>query len=168
MVKTKKEKNIKEELAEVEARWLRAKADYQNLQKETEKWKMNFAQYAKADMILELLPVYSHYKTALNHIPDEDKDKEWLKGIEHIYKLLQDFMSKMDVSEIKTIDQEFDHNIHEAIKQETNEAKEDNIVLAEIQPGFMLGDRVLQPAKVIVNNLNNESTQPSEEDEQGQ
>ena len=142
MVKIKKDTNLAAELAECQAGWLRAKADYQNLQKETEKWKMDFVQYAKADMILELLPVYSYYKTALQHIPDEDKEKEWLKGIEHIYKLLQDFMSKMNVREIKTVGKDFDHHFHEPIKQETDETKDDNIVLSEVQPGFMLGEKV--------------------------
>ncbi|MFH1667853.1 MAG: nucleotide exchange factor GrpE [Candidatus Komeilibacteria bacterium] len=155
MVKIKKNENLAEDLAECKAGWLRAKADYQNLQKETEKWKMDFVQYAKADMIVELLPVYSHYRTALEHIPEDEKEKEWVKGIEHIYKLLQDFMTKMSVRQIETVGKEFDHNLHEAIKQEIDDTKPDHTVLTEVQAGYLVGEKVLQPAKVIVNNLNN-------------
>ncbi|MBL7021794.1 nucleotide exchange factor GrpE [Patescibacteria group bacterium] len=162
MQKDKKEKNkrvkseeLEQKLGEYMQGWQRAQADYQNLQKETDKWKIEFVQYAKADFILELLPVYSNYKIALDHIPKEDKNKDWIKGIEHIFKQLQTLLDKFDVKEIDTVNKEFNHNLHDAIGDEYDENKEEDIILKEVQPGFMLKDKVLQVAKVIINKKSN-------------
>lgn len=152
---SKKIIELEQKLGEYMQGWQRAQADYQNLQKETQKWKQEFAQYAKADFILELLPVYTNYKVALQHIPKQDKDKEWVKGIEHIFKQLQNLFNKMDIKEIKTIGEKFDYNLHEATGYEHDNKQADEIILREVQPGYLLGDKVLQPAKVIINKLNN-------------
>jgi len=155
--KTKKQKPSIEELeqkaGEYMQGWQRAQADYQNLQKETEAWKIEFVQYAKADFILELLPVYSHYKTALEHIPEEDKSKDWVQGIQLIFKQLQSLIEKFNIKEIKTVGEAFDHNIHEAVGTDIDESKDDDIILKDVQPGYVLGDKTLQPAKVIINKV---------------
>ena len=153
--KTSKVEELEQKLGEYMQGWQRAQADYQNLEKNTQKWKEDFVQYAKADFILDLLPVYSNYKIALNHIPKEDKNKDWVQGIKHIFQQLKTLLNKFNVQEIKTVGQVFDYNKHEAIGHESDEEKEDDIILKEIQPGYVLGDKVLQPAKVIINKKNN-------------
>ncbi len=97
------------------------------------------------------MPLYSHFKSALRHIPKEQKEESWCQGLEHIKKLWQDLFAKFDIQEIKTISQEFDHNLHEAIQFTENPNKKDHEIIKEIQPGYKLNDKVIQPAKVIVN-----------------
>jgi len=167
--KSKKKLNseeLEQKLGEYMHGWQRAQADYQNLQKETDKWKSEFVQYAKADFILELLPVYSNYKIALEHIPAEDKQKDWVQGIQHIFQQLKTLLDKFDVTEIKTVGEEFDHNIHDAVGTEYDESKEEDIIIKETMPGYMLKDKVLQPAKVIINkNMQSEAEKDSTKDE---
>ncbi|MFW0862211.1 MAG: nucleotide exchange factor GrpE [Candidatus Komeilibacteria bacterium] len=158
---------LEQKLGEYMQGWQRAQADYQNLQKETDKWKGEFAQYAKADFILELLPVYSNYKIALEHIPEEDKQKDWVQGIQHIFQQLKTLLDKFDVKEIETVGKEFNHELHDAVGTEYNESKEEDIILKQTMPGYMLKDKVLQPAKVIINkkDINSDADQRSAKDE---
>jgi molecular chaperone GrpE len=160
MSKDKKVKNQKASKEELEQKmgeymsgWQRAQADYQNLQKETKQWKAEFVQYAKVEFILELLPVYSHYKIALEHVPAEEKDKDWVQGLQHIFQQIKTMLDKFHVVEMKTVGEKVDYNLHEAVGDETDKEKENDTILKEMQPGYMLKDKVLQPAKVIVNKL---------------
>jgi len=152
--KKSKSDDLEQKLGEYMQGWQRAQADYQNLQKETVKWKEDFVQYAKADLIMELLPVFSNYKIALDHIPAEESNKDWVIGIQHIFKQLKTLLDKQDVQEIKTVGEEFNHNLHDAVGYEGDENQDEDIILKEILPGYMLKDKVLQPAKVIINKIN--------------
>ncbi|MFW0837963.1 MAG: nucleotide exchange factor GrpE [Candidatus Komeilibacteria bacterium] len=144
---------LQAKVAEYQQGWQRARADYENLQKETTQWKESFGQYAQRTLLQELLPVINHYELALQHIPVEQKEADWIKGIYHIHKQLQDFMTKMGMTKIDTVGQPFDHQWHEAVGEDQDENQPDGIILKEMQVGWRQGDNVLQPAKVIVNNL---------------
>ncbi len=133
--------------------WQRTQADFENYKKQTEKRIKNVIEFANAELLLDLLPLYSHFKSALQHIPAEQKEQGWCQGLKHIKKLWQDLFAKFDIQEIKTIGQEFDHNLHEAIEFEKHSNKKDHEIIKEIQPGYKLNDKVIQPAKVIVNKL---------------
>jgi len=64
--------------------WKRAKADYINLKKESEKRFGEFAQYANAALIIEILPILDHFKESEKHLPKDLKDNDWVKGVMHI------------------------------------------------------------------------------------
>jgi molecular chaperone GrpE len=130
--------------------WRRAKADYLNLKKETEKKSKELIEFANAGLIIQILPIYEHFKTAWDHIPKEDQKKDWVIGIGHIKKQLEDFLKNLGLEPIKTIGEKFDHNLHEAVGHEKAEGKEDDIIIKEVKGGFKLYDKVLEPAKVIV------------------
>lgn len=131
--------------------WKRTTADFENYKKQTEKRIKEIVEFANAEIILDLLPLYSHFKSALKHIPKGQKKESWCEGLEHIKKLWQDFFNKFDIQEIKTIGEEFDHNLHEAMSYEEHKDKKDHEIIKEIQPGYKLNDKVIQPAKVVVN-----------------
>jgi molecular chaperone GrpE len=128
---------LEQKLGEYMNGWQRAQADYQNLQKETAKWKEDFVQYAKADFILELLPIYSHYKTALNHIPVADQTKDWVQGIKHIFSQLQALFKKLGVEEMVVVGETFDHNFHEAIARNKNPSQPDEVILRKCSRIFI-------------------------------
>jgi molecular chaperone GrpE len=130
--------------------WRRAKADYLNLKKETDKRSKELIQFANAGLILEILPIYENLKTAFGHIPEDDQKKDWVIGIGHIKKQLDDLLKNLGLEPIKTIGEKFDHNIHEAMGSEKDEKKENDIILKEVKSGFKLYGNVLEPAKVIV------------------
>lgn len=130
--------------------WRRAKADYLNLKKETEQKSRELIQFANVGLILQILPIYENFKTAWEHVPEEDKKKDWVVGVGHIKKQMEDFLKSLGLEPIKTVGERFDHNLHEAVAFEKVEGKEDDIIIKEVKGGFKFYDKVLEPAKVVV------------------
>jgi molecular chaperone GrpE (heat shock protein) len=165
----------KENLQELEAKceqylggWQRARADYDNLKRETDKNLKDLKRYIKAELILDLLPVYDHYTLALSHIPEHQKESDWVQGIMHIHREFADFLKQQGVEEINTKGQLFNPELHEAVATEESLEAEDMIV-KEIKTGYIINDTVLRPAQVIVSKPSNQVTininkegQPSE------
>jgi len=140
----------KERAGELLAGWQRAQADYANLKKEGERIAKETVAWANASFMAEVLPVYNHFKVALNHIPQEQRQESWVQGIIMIGKQFSDFMAKYGISEIKTVGEKFDPNLHEALTHEECEEYESDVIFEEVQPGYLLDDKVLMPAKVRV------------------
>lgn len=132
--------------------WKRAKADYSNYKKDIESRQSDMLQYANASLLADLIPVYDNFKTAFSFSPkSEDKEwKNWQMGIGHIQKQMLDFIEKFGVTEIETVGKEFDPNLHESIGKKESEEFENGIIMKEVVPGYMLKDKVLIPAKVII------------------
>lgn len=139
-----------ERSAELLAGWQRAKADYANLKKEESKRLQETVEWANAALMAEILPVYNHFKLALQHIPEDQKKEAWVQGVILIQKQFVDFLNKYGISEIKTVGEKFDPNLHEALAHEEKEGFEADKIFEEISPGYLLGDKVLMPAKVKV------------------
>ena len=131
--------------------WKRAKADYINLKKDSEKRQVEIVQFANASLILEMLPIYDNLKVAWNHLPNEHKDmKEWIKGIEQIKKQFSALLKNLGIEEIKTVGEKFDSELHEAVSREKAEDTEADTIIEEIKGGYKLYGKVLEPAKVKV------------------
>ena len=141
---------LEKQAAENLSGWQRAQADYANLRKENEKRGMEIFEIANAAFMAEILPVYNHFKLALKHIPEEQKDQDWIKGILQIQKQFQDFLKKYDIKEIPTGGEKFNPNFHEAVTHEEKEGVEPETVFEEVMPGYTLSDKILNPAKVKV------------------
>lgn len=130
--------------------WKRAKADYLNLRKEVDKEKGELIAMANAGLLLELLPIYDHFKLALSHAPESAKDQEWVKGLEHIRRQFQDLLKRLNVEEVKTVGEPFNPEEHEAVGSEKRDGAAPDTILEEVKPGYRLAGRLLQPAKVKV------------------
>lgn len=130
--------------------WQRARADYSNLKKDYERRQKDIAEFANAAAMSEIIPIYNHFKLALRHIPENSKKFDWVKGLDFIQKQFADFLKKFNIIEIKTVGEEFDPNFHEAVECEVKEGCKEGIIYEEITPGYMLGDKVIEPAKVKV------------------
>jgi molecular chaperone GrpE len=154
--KTKKlsRKDLEQQAGEHLAGWQKALADYQNLQKETQNKMANFKDLNTSSLVLEILPIFDNYEVAITHIPADQQQKSWAVGLQHILKLWQTFLEENQIIAIKTIGEEFDPYIHEAVEQVQDKSQEDNIITKQLQTGFMLKDQVIRPAKVVVN-INN-------------
>ncbi len=127
--------------------WKRAAADYQNLKKETEKNQAAFAKFANLALIME--PILNNFKTAFNCIPEDQKESDWVKGVECIKKQFDDLMKNLGIEEIKTINEKFNPELHEAVGKEAGD-EEDDIIIKETRPGYTWHGKVIMPAKVIV------------------
>lgn len=130
--------------------WMRARADYENFRREVEGKRGELAAYAKAGILVDLLPVVQHFKQALKYIPAEQQQAAWVVGVKQIQKLMDDFMARHDMKEIETVGKPFDPTRHEAVGKRKQDGAVADTVLEEVSSGYTLGGQVIQVAKVIV------------------
>ncbi|PIR92582.1 nucleotide exchange factor GrpE [Candidatus Falkowbacteria bacterium CG10_big_fil_rev_8_21_14_0_10_44_15] len=147
---SEEQEKINETIKDLEYKWKRALADYQNLQKETAKEKAEFVKFANSALLMEILPVYENLKTSLEHA-DENNHDAWLKGIKHVIKQFENILKDNGVQIINPVDSEFNPAEHEAVeKTETEDEKLNNKIAKVVKIGYKLQERVVQPAKVVV------------------
>jgi len=139
-----KENDWQKEKQELENLYKRALADYQNLIKNSAKEKSEILKYSLAGFLTEILPIYDNLKTAINTLTPEEQNNSWVDGLKFVIKQFQEVFLANGVKEIKTVGEKFDYNIMEAIEGEGD------VVIKEIRPGYMLNDKVIIAAKVIV------------------
>ena len=146
-------------IAEVEAlrrerdehldRLLRQTAEFDNYRKRVERERRDLLQYAASDLLEALLPVIDDFERALAADAALDAGA-YRKGIELIYKQLQDFLAKRGVTAIDAVGSDFDPRFHQAITHEESPGARDGEVIEEVRRGYMHGDRLLRPAMVKV------------------
>src|SRR3989338_8497303 len=132
--------------------WKRAKADYINLKRDTDRDKMEIIEFANALFIGELLPIIDNFTKALDEANKSARDekKDWLTGFGHIAKSFQDILAKRGITKIDALGKLFDPNFHEAVGHEKEEGKKAGVIIREVEAGYLLRDKVLRPAKVVV------------------
>ena len=132
--------------------WKRARADYENLKKQTEREKTEFVKFANANLVFGLIPVYNNLKLALKHAP---QNNQWAKGVEQVKNQFKQVLEHNGVEEI--IPQEgdkFNTEIHEAVehtdKTRIKPNSYDNKISKVVSTGYKLNGKVFVPAKVVV------------------
>jgi molecular chaperone GrpE len=147
----KSEKSDKEKLDELNDKYLRLAAEYDNYRKRTLKEKMELTKTAGADILVNILPVIDDFERALGHL-DQAKDMEAVKeGITLIYNKFSEFMKQRGVREIEAKEKEFDTDLHEAITKipAPNEELKGKVVDV-VEKGYYLYDKVIRFSKVVV------------------
>lgn len=129
--------------------WKRAKADYINFKRETEKKQKEMAEFVTAGVVLELFPLIDQFKQAFRHLPKDLEKSEWILGIKHIQNNLNKILSDFDIKEIPTAGEKFNPEFHEAVV-EVESDQEKGTIMEEVKTGFKINDRVIQPAKVKI------------------
>lgn len=128
-------------------RVLRTLADFENFRKRSEREKQDFFKYALAATIKDILPVLDNFDRALEHAEEGD---EFHKGVLLIYKQLFEVLQRHGVTIIEQSGVRFDPNIHEAVVREEDSSVPSHTVVAVLQKGYFLHDRLLRPALVKV------------------
>lgn len=131
--------------------WKRAKADFINYKKEQEQIFEEFIKFSNQNLILQILPVLDNFNLALKHLPKEFENNEWAKGILYIKTQLEDILKNQGVEEIKTIGEKFNPEFHEVVSGD----EQGDVIVEEIQKGYMLHGKLVRAAKVKVGNNNN-------------
>jgi len=136
--------------------WQRSKADYLNLNKKMLEDRENSIKVAKINIIKEFLPLADSFEMAFNNKDSWKKlSANWRQGIKMIYNHLKEILDNNGIKEINPINELFDPNFHEATGMEKTQDKEkDQLVSKVIEKGYILDDRVIRPAKVIIFNFN--------------
>ena len=159
---------LKKELAEARAKadanlagWQRAQADLINYRKRCEQEKEETVKYANSNLILKLIPVLDNFDRAISSIPKEIADQPWVKGVSLIKENMFRILEAQGLKPIECEGVEFDPSQHEALMQ--CKGKE-NIVIKEIEKGYLYNNRLLRPARVMVGCGDNEETGSNKEE----
>jgi molecular chaperone GrpE len=135
--------------AEYKDQWLRAAADYKNFKRRVEIERAELIRSASSALLLKLLPVMDDFERAIANIPSEIAETPWWGGTQLIAQKLRTILESEGVKPIEAVGQDFDPNLHEAVLYEEAEGQEGKVI-AELQKGYKLGDRVLRPSMVKV------------------
>jgi len=139
---------LRREKDSLQDRLLRTAAEFDNYRKRVERERRDLADYMKADILTELLPIVDNFERALQ-APSSDGDS-LRKGVDLIHKQMLDFLRKRGVTPIEALGADFDPNFHQAVIHETSPFHREGEVIEELQRGYMLGDKLLRPAMVKV------------------
>lgn len=138
---------VEQDLREFRDRYLRTLADFENFRKRSEREKQDYFKYAMAGVIKDLLPVLDNFDRALEHAEEGD---DFHKGVALIYKQLFDVLKRHGLRVIEESNVRFDPNIHEGVVTEEDASVPNHTVVAVLQKGYFLHDRLLRPAMVKV------------------
>ena len=130
-------------------RYLRLAAEYDNYRKRSARERESIYSDVRADTVTKFLPVYDNLARALEQ---STADEAYRKGVELIMTQFKDILSRLGVTEIEAMGQQFDPGLHNAVMRGEDETKGANEIVQELQKGFKLGDKVIRYAMVKVVN----------------
>ena len=146
-MRQKKQKTTKEQqLQELTDTLKRTQAEFENYRKRVEREREQHAKYASEHLIKQFLPILDNLELALRHCEKKD---EFTKGVEMIYANIKTMLEEEGVSTIPAQGLPFDPYRHEALMTKPS-SKEKNTVLDVMQQGYLLHDKVIRTAKVII------------------
>ena len=149
---TPEEKIEKAETETKEAydRFLRASAELENYKKRTQKEMAEFRKYANASLVKELLGVVDNLERAIESSNGSNEEGQLSEGLDLTLKELLKIFKTFHASPIEALGKPFDPCYHQAMMQQETADQPENIVLSELQKGYMIHDRLLRPAMVVV------------------
>ena len=148
---TDPESQLKAERDELYDRLLRKQAEFDNYKKRVERERSEYVQFASAELMRELLNAMDSFDLAIhNASSDSAPGDNMLRGLDLIYKQFQDTLARFGLKPIEAKGQTFDPNLHQAVTAEASDQYEEGQVIAEMQRGYTLHDRVLRPSLVKV------------------
>lgn len=140
-----------EKLAEMQDKYLRLSAEFDNYRKRTLKEKIDMTKTAGESILLNILPVMDDFDRAIKMLEEAPDSTAMKDGISLIYNKLRDFLKQNGVKEIESGNREFDTDLHEAVTSiPVPEKKLKGKIVETIQKGYYLNDKVIRYSKVIV------------------
>ncbi len=142
---------IEEKLAEMQDKYIRLSAEFDNYRKRTLREKMELSKYAGENLLIGIIPLMDDFERALKHI-DTSTDCTAIKdGIDIIYTKFSEFLKQNGIKEIESLNSDFNVDIHEAVaKVPVGDDEKKGKVVDVILKGYYLQDKVLRFAKVVV------------------
>lgn len=155
--KEKKEKKSKkdprdQQIEELKDRLMRQMAEFDNYRKRTEKEKSQRYEVGAKDVVEKILPVVDNFERGLAAVPEDEKENPFIDGMEKIYKQLMTTLEGIGVKPIEAVGQEFNPNFHNAVMHVEDEEVGENIVVEELQKGYLYRDGVVRHSMVKVAN----------------
>ena len=145
---------LNEEITGLKDQRLRAIAELENFRKRAEKDQSDALKYGISNFAKEIINIRDNIERAQSSISDEAKNNEAIKsvieGIDLIAQSVVSTFEKIGIKKIESLNEKFDHNLHQAMMEIENEELEPGTIVQELIPGYTLHDRLLRPAMVGV------------------
>ena len=145
---------LNEEITGLKDQRLRAIAELENFRKRAEKDQSDALKYGISNFAKEIINIRDNIERAQSSISDEAKNNEAIKsvieGIDLIAQSVVSTFEKIGIKKIDSLNEKFDHNLHQAMMEIENEELEPGTIVQELIPGYTLHDRLLRPAMVGV------------------
>jgi molecular chaperone GrpE len=140
-----------EERDSLQDRLLRKQAEFENYRKRIERERSEYAQFASAELMRELLNALDSFDLAIRNAGKEKSAGDnMLRGLDLVYKQFQDTLGRFGLKAIEAAGQPFDPNFHQAVSTVPTDEVEENTVVDELRRGYTLNGRLLRPAMVSV------------------
>ena len=152
---------LNEEISDLKDQRLRAIAELENYRKRAEKDQSDALKYGVTNFAKEIINIRDNIERAQSSISDEVKTNEGVKsvveGLDLIAQATVSTFEKIGIKKVESINQKFDHNLHQAMLEIEKDELEPGIIVQEILPGYTLHDRLLRPAMVGVSKKTQEN-----------
>lgn len=140
---------LEEQVAQLTEALQRERADAVNLRRRHEEDVANLRTRVKAGVVKDLLPIIDNIDRALKHVPEDLADNDYVKGVQGVAKQFEKTLTDIGVERIKTVDEPFNPELHEAVSTEEGDG-DTEVVSEELQAGYKLGNDVIRHAMVRV------------------
>ena len=137
-------------IEELNGRYLRLMAEFDNYRKRTDKEKASQFQSGEAKVLTNILNVVDSFERGMQSVPEEKRDDPVFQGMDKIYKQLMKTLTDLGVEAIEAEGKPFDLQLHNAVMQVENDELEENTVAAELQKGYTFKGTVLRHSMVSV------------------
>lgn len=141
---------LEQQINDLKDTLLRKAAEFENYKRRSEKEKENLLEYAAESFIIKMLQIYDDLGRSLQHIEKGDNNDSIKEGIKMVYDKFTKTLDAQGVKKIEAKGTPFDFNLHEALLRQPAEGVEADIVLEEVEAGYIYKDRVIRHAKVVV------------------
>jgi len=131
-------------------RYLRAEADLENAKKRFAREKTDLTKFANESIIKGLIPALDNLEKAIAHAGESSSLETLIEGVELTLKGFKDALAREGLVEVNAVGEPFDPNFHEAAREQESDAVAPGTVIEEYQKGYVLNDRLVRPAMVVV------------------
>ena len=140
---------LQQEVDRLRELYLRKMADFDNYRKRQERDMVEFRRFAHADLLRDCLPVVDNLERALA-APAGNGGGSVQTGVELVLRQFKEILARYGLSEVNPLGEPFDPSFHEAFQRQEMEGVAENTVVQVLQKGYLLGERLLRPALVVV------------------
>ena len=151
------------EVERYKEQWIRTAADFDNYRKRSRREVDDARKAGREELLRELLPVFDNLERGVQSAQRATEVKPVVDGLGMILKQFGDTIGRLGIKKVASVGVPFDPSVHEAIQQVESADHEPGTVLAEVQPGYVQGDRLVRAALVVVSKApSGEATEVSE------
>ena len=146
---------LEAENADLKDKLMRALAEVENVRRRSEKERQDTAKFGASGLAKELLPAIDNLGRALQSVPEEMRDgddsvKNLVLGVEMIEKQFVDALSRFKITRIEPMGEKYSYELHQAMSEVEGTGHPAGTVVQVLQPGYVMHERLLRPAMVIV------------------